>query len=923
MKKSLLRVRALSLVLCLAMLMPMLAACKPKNPDDDKSKEDPEYMKGHDTVIKYEIYEDPEDVKYIVESGNTVHYSNIGLPVNSQITRNGSSSSAKWARQDSKTSVVMNSVPGDITDYSFVCLWIYSEKATSSQMQLCINCQPADGGKTAYKRHAITVNWTGWKLLVLNLGDFSDGYGADLSKVSSFALNASGWSMVPNPETVLYIDSIYLSSNSYKFNMSADDIGDYNYDHIKDTLVELLNGGLSLKNATSDAKTKLESYVNNAKSAQKAMRRGNNVPFNADMSTTAGISTNYNRILNMAIGYSVEGSDIYKDKDLLDDILYALEYMHENYYKNQSLHSYPSRNNWWDWQIGSAQAIVNTLLLIEKDISVDLVNKYLEPVNKYVPLPTMTMANRVDLAYVTMGAGALQKDYQRLAISRDALNECCLYVEKGDGFYTDGSFIQHDVIAYTGSYGPIMLEALSKLILATSDTCFRFSDEFIGCQYDWTVDSFTPLMYHGAFFGLVRGRSICRTSTDVSLGLTAVQGMLRMTKYLSSQESANYIKSMLKEYYAYNGTYYRSALSPHDLKILDEILADTSVAERTDFEFAKIFARMDRPIAQLSKYGVGISLSSSRIAKYEAINEENGKGWYTGDGMLYVYTTVNDYNPEFWHNVNPYRLPGTTITTVGRTDQNINANNTLSKYDFVGGVSLGNCMTAAMQFESSTGKMDFSSNLNGKKAWFVFDNEIVCLGAGINCTDAFNTETIIENRRLSSTGKFIVDGNAVSGTSGVLKNSKSLYIENFGCVYLPEDTDVSYKRTGGNVSFLELYIDHGKNLKNESYAYVLLPVTSSTEGITYSLNPDIEILSNTPDVMAVKDKSTGMTGYVFWKAGTFNGVTVSAPCTVMVSSDKVAVADPTQKLTSVTVTVDGTGYSFTDLYKGSTSTQNR
>ena len=75
--------------------------------------------------------------------------------------------------------------------------------------------------------------------------------------------------------------------------------------------------------------------------------------------------------------------------------------------------------------------------------------------------------------------------------------------------------------------------------------------------------------------------------------------------------------------------------------------------------------------------------------------------------------------------------------------------------------------------------------------------------------------------------------------------------------------------------------------------------------------------------MAVRDKSSNVTGYVFWKAGTFNGVTVSAPCTVMVSGDKVAVADPTQTLTSVTVTIDGTNYSFTDLYKGSTSTQNR
>ena len=214
MKKYLIKI--VSLLLCAAMLIPMLAACKKKG--DDDRLEDPEYMKGHDTVITYEVAEIPEETHYIVESGNAMDYSLIGLPINTEITREESSCSAKWERQDTRTSVIFTEVPSDITEYSFVCLWIYSEKATDSLMQLCINCQPSSSepGKTAYRRHEITVNWTGWKQIILTLDEFSDGYGADFSQVSNFTLNTTGWGMTPNPETVIYIDSVYLTNNSYK-----------------------------------------------------------------------------------------------------------------------------------------------------------------------------------------------------------------------------------------------------------------------------------------------------------------------------------------------------------------------------------------------------------------------------------------------------------------------------------------------------------------------------------------------------------------------------------------------------------------------------------------------------------------------------------------------------------------------------------
>lgn len=906
------------LALCLLAVFVMLMGCRDSGTVEDA------YTKGHGNVLECAVDPDKQQTQCLLASGDAAAYTAVGLTVDRMTTNNGASASGKWDNQHQKTAITITPDEAfpDITYYDYVYIWMYSEKATSSKMQFCINCQTDEQGNLAYKRHEILVDWTGWKQIALRLEDFSAAYDADLSRVKDFAFRSTGWSMTPDPETVVYIDSVSLVDERYSFSMDAEDIGEYNYDHIIETLTGFLNGGMDLSTAGDEYRTIIQKYVTSAKGSQSSMKRGTEVPFSADMSTTAGITSNYNAIRTMAIGYSVKGGELYKDEQLLADIVYALDYMHENYYKQMDLHAYPTRNNMWDWQIGVGQPLVDTLMLIKDEITQEQIDKYLAPVYHYVPYPIDTMANRVDTAYILIAASALQKDYQRLALTRDALNECCEFVESGDGFYSDGSFVQHNFVAYTGSYGPIMLEALSKLILATSDTCFRFSEEVVNSQYNWAVESFIPLMYHGAFFGHVRGRSICRDTTDVTQGIVAVKGMIRMTEYLDDAEKREYICSVIKEYSQYNHFDYKNSLTPYDQVIYDGIVADDTISARTDYTFAKMFARMDRAVVQHQDCAVGLSLSSSRIAKYEAINGENGDGWYTGDGMVYVYTTTDDYSPEYWHNVNKYRLPGTTVTTMPREEQNIYASQTLSQYDFVGGVSWGESLVAAMAFELATYpmsayEMNVQSTLKGKKGWFIFDDEVVCLGSDLSCSDPYNTETIIENRL--DFGGVLINGEMMEELSGTVDAVTSMYLEGFGSIYMPEPTTVNYQSVGGVAApFIELYIDHGRNFEKETYAYVLLPTMESDAGLAYAENPDITVLCNTDKVMAVKDQSSGTTGYIFWEAGSYNGVTVTNPCTVMVSETQIAVADPTQKLTGITVTVDGKTYAFEELYKGST-----
>src|SRR5207248_41740 len=137
------------------------------------------------------------------------------------------------------------------------------------------------------------------------------------------------------------------------------------------------------------------------------------------------------------------------------------------------------------------------------------------------------------------------------------------------------------------------------------------------------------------------------------------------------------------------------------------------------------FTHMDRAVHLRPGWCFGLAMFSSRIANYESINGENLQGWYTSEGMTYLYNAdLAHYADDFWSTVNPYRLPGTTVDTQIRapaSDQGRQSSN-----PWVGGASIQNLYGVSGMQLSAT-----SSSLTARKSWFMFDNEIVCLGTGI------------------------------------------------------------------------------------------------------------------------------------------------------------------------------------------------
>ncbi|MDQ1911573.1 polysaccharide lyase family 8 super-sandwich domain-containing protein [Paenibacillus sp. GD4] len=206
---------------------------------------------------------------------------------------------------------------------------------------------------------------------------------------------------------------------------------------------------------------------------------------------------------------------------------------------------------------------------------------------------------------------------------------------------------------------------------------------------------------------------------------------------------------MVKRWISIDPDYYYSSDNVNFLIHVKALMAGTAMTAADDLITHKVFPSMDRIVHHRPDFGVGLSLSSNRTYKYESINNENLKGWYTSDGMLYLYNRDQDhYSEGYWATVNPYRLPGTTVDTRPRSAQSIPwGSDYVPVNRWARGASLDN------KYGVSGLDLDaYGSDLAAKKSWFMFDDEIVALGAGITSQENVTVETIVENRRLNSSG---------------------------------------------------------------------------------------------------------------------------------------------------------------------------
>lgn len=260
------------------------------------------------------------------------------------------------------------------------------------------------------------------------------------------------------------------------------------------------------------------------------------------------------------------------------------------------------------------------------------------------------------------------------------------------------------------------------------------------------------------------------------------------------------------------------------------------------------------------------------------------------------------------------RWPGTTtlilpIDSLLCRVQNLDVNSgfeemLLSDESFCNGLSLCGNGIWGMKLHSHD---KYDGTLRARKSVFCFDNRIICLGTNIECQADAPVETtlfqVVSNRThpnppYKSTPK-IKD---FSGTpQGKERGPILALIDGYGNYYYTADSlrlfeGVQHSRHEETMAPTEGYfrtasIVHGIRPHNASYEYAIR-VQPTDEDISADLS--YEVLRADSAAHIVRDKQTGMTGYVLFEPNAALGN--SAPCLVMTcptdSGLIVSVADP-------------------------------
>lgn len=225
--------------------------------------------------------------------------------------------------------------------------------------------------------------------------------------------------------------------------------------------------------------------------------------------------------------------------------------------------------------------------------------------------------------------------------------------------------------------------------------------------------------------------------------------------------------------------------------------------------------------------------------------------------------------------------------------------------------------------------------LKAKKSWFFFDEEYVCLGTGIKSRPNLPVATTINQVLMRSDVTILQDDKTIVLPEGrrKLDNVKWVYQDKIGYIF-PEPTTINLSNQveqgrwsditdQKNISeeivsdeVFMLWFDHGNRPRNAEYQYIVVPDVSVKElSESSSNNRNVEILSNTADIQAVKNNKLGICQLAFYKAGEveisdgFNFRMDSQGMAMLKMNgnriEELTLSDPSRKLSRILITVSG------------------
>lgn len=688
---------------------------------------------------------------------------------------------------------------------------------------------------------------------------------------------------------------------------------------------------------------------------------------NATPVTSDPFYKNAQYLYDMALAYATSGTKYYQDAALKQKLIDALKAFYEVYNKHTSYKNEEGKlfGNWWNWEIGVPTKITSILALMQKDVQAadaNLIANYIKAFDNHLrngkngdvdlTSATHTGTNLIDITANRMVQGALLGDTKRIekAVSDmmtvfNTIDPYHIVNNNTDGVYADGSFIQHHRVAYTGSYGKLLLQKAVSSLYVLKGTPWQPQDK-VSTIESWIYNSFLPLVHEGYMSEVVKGRAVSRSTTGYADAVGVVEAMTLLTTFLSESNSKKMQQQIKYVVQSMPVKFNEAGLNLPAIEPYMAIMNDATITPANAVKQGSVvFNAMDRNLQLGGDFTFALSRSSNRIAKYEYMSGENLKPWFQGDGAFYLYLSGVDqtkqYGIDYMTTVNPYRLPGTTVPnearktimelydgsqfypkyTASSTEQNDYVYFPVGTNTFSGSVSLkeDGVSMAGMQLGDDNGYVakqkgllpdDFVAykNATGNKSWFLMNDQIVFLGSGIGDTQKRDVTTTIDNRMSAPDAKITVTaqdkaGKAVAVKKGKYSNLQWLCYQDESLktgvgYYFPQTKEIKIEtptitanqkdirnvssQTDNMITEKYFTMTYEHGKKtDDSYSYVLVPNATAEEMKQYTAAPSIEIVENSKTIHAVRDTKDNITAINFFEVGKTAGVQSSKPLSLL------------------------------------------
>lgn len=535
--------------------------------------------------------------------------------------------------------------------------------------------------------------------------------------------------------------------------------------------------------------------------------------------------------------------------------------------------------NWWYPQIGVPKILAPIMLMMEDKLTPAQMETGIKILER--AKIGMTGQNKVWLSGNVIYRSLLNNDTAAVTLAVKTIQDEII-VSEGEGIQPDYSFHQHGTQQQFGNYGS-----------AYAADMLKWAGIFQGTPYQFDAAKITILRNY-----LLQGMKwiIWKNKMDIS-------ACGRQLFPAAQVDKAKSIAQIMKK-----------------MPLVDAAYKDQYATTLKDFEGDNHFWKSDMTVHRRNNFYASVKMSSKRVGGAESCNEENIQGYHLGDGATYFYQSNEEYTDifPFW---DWKMIPGVTafhddipLPVLPCSGYNIPT-------DFTGGVSDGANGIAAINYQRDS--------LYAHKAWFFFDDAIICLGAGIHSSENKEIRTTINQSFLHGNVvvKQAVAANTIPLGTHHLDNVKWVLHDNWGYYFPAAATlDLSNQSQPGSwhnvlkrmpdqqmkADMFTLWFNHHVQPKAGSYAYYVF--AGATAANIETRAEAWAITENSAAIQAVENPLAKRAGLVFQQPGevstkTFGKISADQPCILMLTqvyaTQHLSLSDPTHQLSSITIGIRG------------------